>query len=453
MPDSSTRILMQQSVVRLALMFGGVVGAQGPTTAFGPLALDPRTSPAIIATGAPPALQQVLVVPQIELRPIGATGRYRVACVAVLAASGGRPRLLTGTLDLGVSPPVWTPNADVEKLNVISVPNSAFQLTMSDDGLVVMWDNYRAAGVTYSNVPVAANTFVCKRASTAVAFDEADVRAVFVGRPVGGLPWSDPRLVGASGNGRYQILFGDAALGGSGQLVRAEIDPTTGQVSGWTELGFKPSAGIDYFHSPNDLRDSTGAIRALVYGIAPSGAAHSSILFSRRPSGDAARYTLIDGAVEPAVPGPTSWFSNGCAIGGTMLYGAWSNPLGTQIHPHSIDYVLLPDADLTAGQSIAVFAPIRPANGGSPVHLTWFALGPAAAPSPIPLPPSLGSLLLDPFTAVVHSTPAIHDPYTGLAEWSFPGLPLLGVSTMMQTITFDLGSGVSLLGNAAELKL
>jgi hypothetical protein len=422
-----------------------------------PLQVNPDTAPAVITT-APGAIP-VNKVAQLELRPQGTTGIYRATCSLVLA-TGTRPQLVSGTLNLGVVPPVWTPNADVAALNV---PNTShFQLSMSPDGLVVVWDNYTGVTATaFPNLPTGPHyAFVCARPSTTVPFSPASVQAMFVNRPPAGFYWTDMHLGDAPPlGGLYELFYSDATLGGPGDIIRAQVNPTTGVVSGASVVVTKP-ASVVYYHSPYDLRDSQGRLRALTFGQSLSTGANSDILWTRNATNNGIAYMVMDGSLPLPAPSsapPDIWFSNGTTNGGTFTYGTYTT---TQVEPYMVEHTLLVDSNVRPiafgglGQPVAAYAPIRPANGAVPSFLSWFGVSTALAPGPIALPGINGSLLLaQPALGVIGFAP--HDNHTGLFEWTFaPYTPFWPPTTFpMQMITLDLATNQLTFSNVADFTM
>lgn len=434
----------------------GLIAQQPPLTPIVPLSIDPHTVAAGTTSGLPAVITTdgsgatISVIAQLELRPMGSSGQYRVTGAALLMGNP-RPQLFDGTLDLSVTPPAWSPGSSVQQLNVANKVH--FQLSMSPDGLVAVWDVYN--GVTSADYPAlppgSHYAFVCARPSTVVPFRAGAVRAMFTNRPPSSFPWTDSHLGDAPQlpSGKYELFYSDATLGGQGDLWRGEVDPSTGTVTPVVIVRTKPSTGITYYHSPQDLRDSAGRVRALAFGQSPAATANSDILCARNGADTGTPYVVMDGAV--ALPPPLSsaapiWFSNGTIVGGSITFGVYTT---TQVDPHRAEYVLLTDANVRSGEPLVAFAPIRPA-APAPAFLSWVAISTALLPAPVPTP--WGLLLVDPTYLVAITGPMVHDNLTGRAELSFGAYtPTWPTTTWpMQTVTLDLTTAALWFGNAAD---
>ena len=414
----------------VALGFALPLSAQGLITPLGP---DPTVGLSRIATNfAGLAVQRI---DQIELQPDipgGVAGVYRVCCTVSISGFPDTD-LLTGFLDLRLAPPVWTPTNEVDQLSTANgtMPTQIqddFQLSMSPDGLVVTWDNYRTG-------PVAGFfTFVCRRASTGVPFQRANALAITTLTGI----WHDCSLGPPLGNGRYELFFSDAVLGASPapprDIMRGELDPATGIVFNVSLVKTRP-AGMSAAHSPGVLRDSTGVARALTFGqLNPSGTA-SDMLWTTNMVDTGATFMIANSALSNM-----SWFSNGCTNGGSFRFG------GPFPAPFIAEHTILADTIPIPGPvRIAGWAPIRPA-ALHPVFLSAVAIGNPLPP--FPLPPVLEPIGIAPSIGI---TPlGFHDRFTGLAEWAFtvpPSLYLPGL--VAQMITIDLSTNALHASNLA----
>jgi hypothetical protein len=151
--------------------------------------------------------------------------------------------------------------------------------------------------------------------------------------------------------------------------------------------------------------------------------------------------------------GPFHWFSNGTTNGGSFRYGVYSNPQNAQLPVHKVEHVLLADSNVRSGQSVACYAPIRPAAAPAPSFLSWFGISTSLAPSPIPLPGISGLLLIEQSGLVAPLFGLIpHDACTGLGEWTFPPYsPTWPPTTYpMQMITLELTNLRLTLSNVAD---
>src|SRR5262245_3906126 len=132
---------------------------QAPVARWGPTLLpDPWINTTVLNIDG--AGNTISKIEQCEVRSVG-NGNYRIAAaVHLLDLSTNQPTadstLITGNLNLSVSPPVWTPNLDVAALSLPGTSVDEYQLSISADGLTAVWDRYD---------PLPPNTFCCQRSS------------------------------------------------------------------------------------------------------------------------------------------------------------------------------------------------------------------------------------------------------------------------------------------------
>lgn len=410
-------------VLVVSLLLGASAPAQGLITPLGP---DPEVDPTVINLG--PIGQTVSRIDQIAMLPSSpASSSYYVCCTVWYGSTPTDTSLLTGTLDLGVTPPVWTPDNSVASLNMAATVTrqDEFALTMSTDRLVIVWDNY--AGATYPpNVTTTAYTFVCTRSSPTAPFLASNVQAV---TPMTG-GWSDAHLGAPLGNGSYELYFSDPIF--SNDIMCGALDPATGAVTA-PVLVKSRSAGSLAAHSPCVLRDSQGRARALSFGEVAPAYAYSSMLWTSNMVDAGTTVTLADGS-------PSSWYSNGTSNGGTLRYG------GPLSGPHKVEVTLLADTiPRTGAVTIPGWAPLRPA-ASAPQFLSWVIVGFSTTTLPIPNIPEALEVLPDVILGF-----AIHDRFTGLAEWPLTvpaGLVLPPLFTQM--LTYDVQAATMHFSNLAK---
>src|SRR5262252_8230012 len=135
--------------VAVTAALGPSLHAQAPVARLGPLTNpDPFVNTSIITNDG--AGGTVAKIQQCELRSIGG-GRYRIAATVnlidpVTSTALAETSMITGTLDLSVTPPTWAPNQDVAALNQTGTGRAdEYQLSLSSDALTAVWDRYIAA--------------------------------------------------------------------------------------------------------------------------------------------------------------------------------------------------------------------------------------------------------------------------------------------------------------------
>src|SRR5262245_41799668 len=313
---------------------------QAPVARWGPLLLpDPFINTTVInvdGNGTP-----VSKIQQCEVRSLGG-GLYRIAAaVQLLDPSTSQPTsdstLITGTLVLSSSPPAWFPNNDVVALSVTGTTIDEYQLSISSNGLIAVWDRYGTAP----------NSFCCTRASTAVPFSSANTR-VITNVATGGV---DPHIGEELPNG-HVTLFHIGPASSANSIVKGDLDPATGTLGATTMVAPYAGAGAGGFnHSPFVFRDGSGKARALAYSEFPaSGPQHSNAFFTEGVNNDGTPEMILDGA--PA----SRWFNNPGLVGGT-----WHYSTSAQTEPQMQEVTVLANADLTSGSgSVVAWAPVRP---------------------------------------------------------------------------------------------
>ncbi|HEX5053693.1 MAG TPA: hypothetical protein VFZ65_18075 [Planctomycetota bacterium] len=376
--------------------------------------------------------QPIGAIGQYELRPIGA-GHYRTV-LTVQLQGGLDSQLVAGTVDLTTPSPTWQPNHDLDALNQANSSPDESQGSMSADGLAIVWDNLE--GATYPAVPMPRHSFVCRRATSSVPFAASAVRAI-AGVPGSGV---NPHIGAEFANGHLLLFFVDA----TGGISKGDLDPISGIVTGISVAAHRSNhVNLNYAYAPFVQRDSTGAPRALsfteYYGTPPND--WSSGFWTAGIDDDGSPTMLANGA-----PGgvPTYCYSNPAVVGGSWLWATEGASFGD---PSLFEGNAIANTDLRSGSGrIVAFAPVRP-GGGAPLY-SLVGIGVPAAPFPVP--PVIGSLLLLPTIGI--SDLRLHDADTGLAEWTFTGVPTgLGGPFVAQVVTLDLGTGRLIAGNAAAL--
>jgi len=409
----------------------GLIG-QAPVARWSPLQLpDPFINTSIINVDG--AGTTISTIQQCEVRSVGG-GNYRIAAtVQLLDTSTNQPSndftLITGNLNLGVSPPVWTPNLDVAAL-ALPGTRDEYQLSLSSNGLIAVWDRYGATPP---------NTFCCTRGSTAVPFSSANTRVV-TNVAAGGV---DPHIGEELTNGHVTLFhIGPAASANS--IVRGDLDPATGTLGPTTLVAAYAGAGATGFnHSPFVFRDTAGKARALAYSEFPaSGPQHSNAIFAEGVNNDGTPEVILDG-------GPASrWFNNPGLVGGT-----WHYSTSAQTEPQLQEVTILANADLTSGSgSVVAWAPARPLSGSLPffsIVIAGIDVTTLSQP-PYQVPPILGDIWV--FITLGDTGIQMHDPYSGLVEWHFSGLSPVNQVWSIQLISMDLANtNVILASNNARL--
>jgi hypothetical protein len=374
-------------------------------------------------------------IDQFELRHSGA-GTYRVECTLRVVGQTDS-KLQAGSLNMAVSPPVWTPNQHLAALNMANAAVDEYQCSMSANGLVLVWDNYNAS-TTYNGF--VGQTWVATRASTAVPFATVNVLPV-LGVGAGGV---DPHIGEELANGNV-VLYHIDFLGITPNIVKGELNPATGALINVTVVATYTGAGISGFnHSPFALRDSTGKARCLSYSQYPQvGGAFSHSFFTEGINDDGTPQMILDGSTAGA-GGVLTWHNNPGWVGGTF-----HSCTSAQTEPNLLEVTAIANADLTSGSGrIVAFAPARPLPGGG-VFISVIGIG-VAAPAPgYALPPVVGNLWVFPTLGVLDLR--FHNQYTGLAEWAFTNVPALNFAWEMQLITLDGAAGLIRAGNTARL--
>lgn len=398
----------------------------------------------ITADGGGNALQ---TYQQIEMNPIGG-GLYRTIVTAQLVGSTDTT-LVLGTIDMNTNPPTWTPepNATLAAINQPGAAPDDFAGSISDDGLVLVWDNYAGvAAPTFPNVPSAKQSFVCVRSSTSVPFAVANVFAI-AGVPSGGV---DTKIGNRLANGNIELfhignLTGQGPGPTNGNIYRSEINPTTGAMVSGPILAVQNSGRANWFfcHSPCPMRDGAGNPVAVVNSEYITAPYHSDGMFSPGISNDGLTEVIGDGTLG----GVYYWIANPAVVGGTINWAS-ATAAGAYGDPSQLEGTFLANCDLTSGSGrLAAFSPIRPTAPGSFISIV--AIGTTAAPYTVP--PVIGNILL--FPTVGTTDFRIHDQYSGLAEWVFTGVPNINATLVTQLITLDTANSTVLAGNAASLSL
>jgi hypothetical protein len=409
---------------------------QATVARWGPTLLpDPWINTGVINVDG--AGNTIVKIEQCEVRSVG-LGNYRIAAaVHTLDLATNQPTadtsLITGNLNLGVSPPVWTPNNDAAALSLPGTSVDEYQLSISVDGLTAVWDRYAA---------LAPNTFCCRRSSTTVPFSSANTRAVTnVG--AGGV---DPHIGEELSNGHvilYHILVSLLNGSASAPLARADLDPVTGTLGATTVVASYFGAGVNGFnHSPFVFRDAAGKARAIAYSEFPaSGPQHSNAIFSQGVNDDGTPEVILDG-------GPTStWFNNPGLVGGT-----WHYCTSAQTQPQQQEVTILANADLTSGSgSVVAWAPARPQPGAAPffsIVIAGIDVRSVSAP-PYQVPPINGDIWV--FATLGDTGIQMHDLYSGKVEWQFSGLTPIHSIWSLQLFSIDLSNNLILASNQSRL--
>jgi hypothetical protein len=421
------------TAVSLSVQLAAQVALPAPVARFGPEVLpDPYVNTTIINNdgigGTITALQQC------EVRSIGG-GLYRVAATATLAATPTESTLVTGTLVLTGAVPVWIPNQDVAAFNMVGNTVDEYQLSISEDGLTAVWDRYVAT--SYPNSGAAANSFCCRRASTAVPFDINDIRAI-AGVGAGGV---DPHIGEELANGHVTLFHIDFVTTNNA-IVKGDLDPVTGVLGPVSTAASYAPAAAGFNHSPFVHRDSTGAARALNYSeypVTPAGV--SSAWFTEGVNDDGSPEMIVDGA--PSV----NWINNPGLIGGTWHYCSSG---ATEPRLQEVTMIANTTRDANGIMRVPAWAPVRP-QAGTGAFLSVVGLGENVGISgnlPYALPPVINDLHV--FLTVGYLDLRIHDPYTGLAEWAFL-TPHFNLTFEMQLVTLDTASLTIMASNTAQM--
>lgn len=424
---------MSRSLCTLFVL-GTAAVAQGE---FLPLTPFPDLGPGVISRDAAGAT--ITSVRQLELRSIG-NGRYRAAATVTLQ-SAPDSTILTGEVDLLAQPVTWTPNNHLALLNSNGNAIDEFCPTLSADGRIVVFDHY--LGRTWPAVANNDYCFVCRRQTNNVQFQPADVRAV---RLPYGYGFKDPHLGQELPNGNVLLFYSDAA----GDVSHAELDPATGNVANPTTAAIHSQAlGFGYTGSNYVLRDSTGAARALLFGEywqhPTTNQVYGDMYWTEGVDNDGSPVNLTNAGQSPNY----LWYANGSALGGTFFWARAVSATNGYTDPMVTEVCCVANTDLRSGQGrIAAFAPIRPRGNGA--FLSVVAIGSAAAPYQIP--PVLGMIELLPTIGVTDV--AVHDRFTGLAEWAFANVPVTGMApALLQVVTLDVAQLRIIAGNTATLRL
>jgi len=408
----------------------------GPVARTGPLTIpDPAVNTTVISNDG--VGNTITKIQQCELRSIGG-GLYRVAATVNFALAPATVSLITGTLNLSVATPVWTPNQDVAAFNQTGAGVDEYQLSISTSGLIAVWDRYVLT--TYPNSGAAANTFCCTRASTGVPFNINDIRQV-TGVGAGGV---DPHIGEELSNG-HVILYHIDFLGAVANIVTADLNPVTGAM-GPTSVAvpYTGTSATGFNHSPFVHRDSTGAARALNYSEYGSAGTGSHAYFTEGVGNDGTPELILNGQT-PA----SRWWNNPGLVGGT-----WHYTTSGATEPHLQEVTMLANATITGGTvRIPAWAPARP-QSGSGIFLSVVAIGINVgwlSLPPYPLPPVVNDLYVFQTLGILDFR--IHDQFTGLAEWAFPVPPMNPAIFDMQLITLDGNANSILASNTAILTL
>jgi hypothetical protein len=392
-----------------------VGAAQGIIT---PSAADPNFGPAVIATDSNGGFVQS--INQIEMRHVG-SGVYRTVVTAIMVGQTDS-KLICGLLNLTTNPPTWTPQNDLELINLPGTATDEFQGSMSLDGLRVVWDNYATA--TYPNAT--GQSLCCTRPNTGVQFQPANVRAI-AGAAAGGI---DPHIAQDLAGTTVLLTFLDV----NGDISKGTLDCATGGMTN-TSLAVAGSnrPNFQFCHSSFANRDGTGAARSMCYSeyVAVTGAP-SDGFWTEGINNDGTPEIILQGVVA----GVATWYANPAMIGGTWLHATaragYQDPTKTEVTCHA-------NTNLTSGSGrISAFAPISPTL--STTYISVVAIG-AAAP-PYQIPPVQGDILVFPTVGVTDIR--IHDPSTGLAEWVFTNVPPLATS-VSRNCAFTTAAGLWLL--------
>jgi hypothetical protein len=393
--------------------------AQGPVARIGALQLpDPFVNTTTINNDG--VGNTIVKFQQCEVRSLGA-GLYRICATVHFAATPATCSLITGTLDMTVSPPVWAPSQDVAAFNQTGTGVDEYQLSMSQDGLNAVWDRYVAT--TYPNSGAAAYTFVCHRNSTAVPFNINDIRAV-TGVGIGGV---DPHIGEELPNG-HVILYHIDFLVTNNQIVKADLDPVTGVLGPVsTVVSYTGPLPTGFNHSPFVHRDSTGAARALNFSTnVAAGASHA--YFTEGVNDDGTPEKILDGQIPLA-----RWFNNPGLVG-----GSWHYTTSGVTEPQLQEVTMVANTTLVGGNGrIASWAPARPLPGsGTFISVIGIGIdvGSLSLP-PYQIPPVINDFWIYPTLGVTDIR--IHDPYNGRAEWVFNNTPLFNMTLTMQMVTLD----------------
>jgi hypothetical protein len=435
---------MHKSALSIPLAFlASGLAAQAVVTPLGINNTPSLGTTVINVDGAGNAIQ---AYQQIEMKAMG-SGLYRTILTAQLVGFADSA-LVLGTIDMNTTPPTWTadPNTALAAINQSNAGIDDFAGTLSDDGLVLAWDNYYgAAAPVFPNVATTAYSFICQRSSTSVPFSASNVHAI-ANVPSGGV---DTKIGNRLANG-HVILFhiGNTAGVGAGptngNIYRSEIDPTTGANSG-NILAVTNSgrAGWYFCHSPCPMRDAAGNPVALVNSEYLSTTGQSDGMWSPGVSNDGTTRVIGDGTTG----GVYTWLANPAVIGGT-IHWATSSSAGTYGDPSTLEGGFVANCDLTSGSGhLALFAPIRPTMPGS--FISAVAIG--AATTPYAVPPVIGNIEILPTVGI---TPiALNDANTGLADWAFNSVPPLGLTLATQGLLVDVIGGRILATNTATLRL
>jgi hypothetical protein len=429
------RVILPIALGSAATLSQCLIG-QAPVARWGPLPLpDPWVNTSIINVDGNGAT--ITKIQQCEVRSVGG-GNYRIAATVQLldpATNQTTPdsTLITGNLNLSVSPPVWTPNLDVAALSRPGTSVDEYQLSISADGLTAVWDRYD---------PQPPNTFCCRRSSTSVPFSNLNTQVV-QGVGTGGV---DPHIGEELPNGHVMLyhIFASALNNfASAPIAKADLDPVTGALGTPTVVATYTGAGVNGFnHSPFVFRDSAGKARAVAWSENPaSGPQHSNAFFSEGVNDDGTPEIILDGT-------PTStWFNNPGLVGGT-----WHYCTSARTEPQLQEVTLLANADLTSGSgSVVAWAPVRPQPGAAPffsIVIAGIDVRSVSAP-PYQVPPINGDIWV--FVTLGDTGIQMHDMNSGIAEWHFSGLTPLHSTWALQLVSMDLSNQLILASNTARL--
>jgi hypothetical protein len=414
--------------------------AQGPVNIIAPASSpDPVVNTTVITDDG--AGHLVSKIQQCEVRSIGA-GQYRVAASVQFwdpthTSTLSETNLITGTLVLVTSPPIWAPNQDVAALNQTSTTVDEYQLSISSDGLNAVWDSYVPR--TYPNSGAASTTFCCHRASTAVPFAAANVRAI-TGVGAGGV---DPHIGEELANGHVILYHIDFVFTGNA-IVKGDLDPATGILGPTTTAAQYNAPGAGFNHSPFVHRDSSGKARAMNYSEYPATTPqNSSAFFTEGVDNDGTPERVVDGGAL------LHWFNNPGLVG-----GSWHYSTSAQSEPWSQEVTMIANSDLTSGSgSIVAWSPVRPVTG-SGVFISVVGIGidvTSVGAPPYQLPPVMNDIWIFPNVGVLPI--AFHDQYNGIAEWPLTGVPALNLTFAMQLVTFDGATGNIMASNTSYVRL
>lgn len=421
---------MHTTAIRTILSGAALAAAASAQAIITAGAADPTFGPATITNDF--ANNLIQTIDQIELRSLGG-GVYRTIVTAEMV---GQPdsKLVSGLLNLSTSPATWTPTNDLDALNVTGSATDEFQGSMSQNGLVVVWDNY--TGTTYPNMPAPSQTFICRRTSTSVPFAVNDVRGI-TGMPAGGV---DPHIArDATGTGNILLFFLDA----SGNISKCDVDPATGNASNFAQAVVNTGrTGWQFCHSSWANRDSTG--RPISMGFSEyvnNGGARSDYFWTEGINNDGTPNMMANGTLG----GVNTWYANPTIMGGTFVI---ARATAGYIDPFKIEAAMVTNENLRGGSGrLVVLAPMRPRNPG-PSFLS--AIGIGSSSPPYQVPPVQGDILIFPTIGITDARP--HDPYTGVAEWPLSGLtPPGNLQFDMQNITIDLTTLSIYAGNVSTV--